>query len=686
MSVFRDSRTRKKYGEIIPKKYHRKDIKAIAHYCFLFFDQFRGSAYGTDNSFRHSQGFGYKRPYDQGIFGYYNAEATWTQYAKQRKKGHIKYRWDYGFNASAVKQIYYAEITYTGKMTTEKKTVDTGHGDQDRPGAYRPTTYIYNIPIYTLKFYQAEIEEDLDSDDGSSVWNKINGIPIYYVKLADYKYEETCECSLDGDGNVNHVSDWTHYYRASYKEDGDELNGIITYEDPAKTLKIQSKRLVTLRETSEIFFCGMPLMCNTQYRNKMAEYVSGYTDDNTDTTTIHQTERYKLPKYLYLAAKDGKIRVPLQNGQLVDYDTAAKYMQFGSLHHANNLDTTPIYPKDSVLSATTPTYVVAVDLESLEYYFENTTFHYYHKIDADNYEEIRIKNYNVNWRINQNEGSEHFADSCSPLAPSPMSYIPVCPDLLSKLSFYENLTLALYSQGLYVSYWKSEKKSGWVMTRGIFFTVVGIIIVVVLCVAQQYHLAALVAQGVVTAATAAVISCLLITSMILSIMSMVMPSGPGKTIFAALAVVTGALASSFMNAGAISLSAISIPTAIEIGCSLATVVFDMVYANKQSNLSEQQSANQSAYESATDVLSEKTNSMLGGASVSSTGLANTYSGMQTIAGLNCDEVTDLMVSSNYVGDLVYASMDLDLDVFRKVTNGTGYGLYNFEKLWNEGSL
>ncbi len=704
----KNRRSSRKYAEIQPKKYRIRDIKAIAHYCFLFFDQFKGSKNGKANSFSHTQGTGYKRPADQGIFGYYDAKCSWTQYSKERKTGAMKRRWWYGFSANEEQEIYWSEITFTGRYEQVEYSYTESYEDENHGTISTIHTWYVAYPIYLVKTYGALVESDLDSTDGYSVWDELDGIPVYYAQLDNIESYEEDNRPVDGDGNhyipVN--GSVTNGYTYTYDYVGEDKNGIITTTNPTEKLKISSKYLISIKETTEINMCGMPLTRNNiYYQDFITRYPDVSEDDGFHTVDPSYTKTY--PKG-YLVATDGKVRVPLTSeAKTTPYNVAKDFLTIKDGYSKGksgiksdmlitDADPAPeVYPEGILLDKDKPTYVCAVDLESLDYYFESTTFSYYHKIDQFSYEVIKVKGFSTNWAINQNKGDQHYANAMSALAPSSFTYIPICAKLTHKLSFYEAMTVNYYASNIYMSFWISQKVSGWVRSRGTFFTIVGIIIIIIVTVLTAGQLTPIVAAGFAAAATAADVAAAtvagiflgtLIAGALMSVIGLLLPNDSGikkymLTIGAILMAVGSAGTSSIVNGVAF----LNASLVISVGCSLANLVFDIVYDQKNKGISEQQSANTNAYNSANTELTNKMNSLTGGASISSTGLASTYSS-QIACGLDSDEVSDLMVSTTYPQDIVYASLDLDLGVFTTITNGTGYSLYNFENLWNKGEL
>lgn len=703
-------RSSRKYAEIQPKKYRIRDIKAIAHYCFLFFDQFKGSKNGKANSFSHTQGAGYKRPADQGIFGYYNAKCSWTQYSKERKTGAMKRRWWYGFSANEEQEIYWSEITFTGRYKQEQYSYTEVFENEDTGDTYTTHTWYEAYPIYLVKTYGALVESDLNSTDGYSVWDELDGIPVWYVQLDNIEEYEEDNRPTDGDGNkyipVN--GSVTNGYTYSYDYVGEDKNGIITTTNPTEKLKISSKYLISIKETTEINMCGMPLTRNNIYYQT---FVTRYPDVSEDDGfhTVDPTYTTSYPKG-YLVATNGKVRVPLTSeAKTTPYNVANDFLTIKNGYSTGvagisgtrpNVDIEPkpapeVYPDGILLDKDKPTYVCAVDLESLGYYFESTTFSYYHKIDQFSYEVIKVKGFTTNWAINQNHGDQHYANAMSALAPSSFTYIPICAKLTHKLSFYETMTVNYYASNIYMSFWISQKVSGWVRSRGTFFTIVGIIIIVIVTIITVGQLTPYVIAGFAAGASAAAAAegvaaaiaiGAMITGALMSVIGLLLPSDSGiKKYMLTIGAILMAVAGSYTNTLVKGVAFLNASLVISVGCSLANLVFDIVYDQKNKGLSEQQSSNTNAYNSANTELTNKMNSLTGGASVSATGLASTYSS-QIAYGLDSDEVTDLMVSTTYPQDIVYASLDLDLGVFTTITNGTGYSLYNFENLWNKGEL
>ena len=692
-------RSSRKYAEIQPKKYRIRDIKAIAHYCFLFFDQFQGSKNGKANSFSHIQGTGYKRPSDQGIFGYYNAKCSWTQYSKEIKKGALKRRWWYGFSANEEQEVYWSEITFTGKYEQVKYSHTESYEDEDHGTIATTTTWYVAYPIYLVKTYGALVESDLDSTDGYSVWDELDGIPVYYAQLDNIESYEEDNRPVDGDGNpyipVN--GSVTNGYTYTYDYIDEDKDGIITTTNPTEKLKIRSKYLISIKETSQINMCGMPLTRNNiYYQDFITRYPDVSEDDGFHTVDPTYTKTYPEG---YLVATDGKVRVPLTSeAKTTPYNIAKNFLTIKDGYSKREVGSSgtgeapEVYPDGILLNKDKPTYVCAVDLESLDYYFESTTFNYYHKIDQFSYEVIKVKGFSTNWAINQNHGDQHYANAMSALAPSSFTYIPICAKLTHKLSFYEAMTLNYYASNIYMSFWVSQKVSGWVRSRGTFFTIIGVIIITIVTIVTVGQLTPYVtaafAAGVASleAVGAGLLIAATVIGALMSVIGLLMPSSSGAkkymlTIGAILMSIGFAGTSSLVNGAAF----LNASLVISIGCNIANLVFDIVYDQKNKGISEQQTANTNAYSSANTELTNKINSLTGGASVSATGLASTYSS-QIACGLDSDEVSDLMVSTTYPQDIVYASLDLDLDIFTTITNGTGYSLYNFENLWNKGEL
>lgn len=405
----------KHFAEINRKKYKPMGIKAIAKYCFNYFNLYRGTFGGKTITVQQNEGYNYR------------ATHSWKQYKKKKHSGQAKYRYCYDWTATKAQTTYLYEITYTGKMLGV---------DQ------------FNFcPIYLVKKYECQIESDFDEDSTTTIYDSISGIPIY----AKY-YECTEEYKL------NIIIGVDSQAKFDYKET--KRIGTVTYTKP--TLNITMKRLYSIKETTSIS------ESNIAFANAYisSPYTDTYTikDNDGDDEVHYETSFYK--KGNYCTSKDQIVTAIFDTGSRVDlleYSTKELYLYYKTTHgiivdnHKGEIRTDLSYDTftESLFPEKGTTYIILKNDDDWE--GERIIFRYFHNINQWEYEEIRVEDYNIDWVVNPREGGQHKAGSLSCLAPDGNSFLPMVIDVIQKLSFQDALVVYQYSSKEYWSYWMKKK-------------------------------------------------------------------------------------------------------------------------------------------------------------------------------------------------------------------------------------
>ena len=448
------------FAEINRKKYKPMGVKAIAKYCFNYFDLYRGTSNGKTITVQQNEGYNYR------------ATHSWKQYKKTRHAGRAKYRYCYDWTATKAQTAYLYEITYTGKMqVVATKDISTTY-DKDTGEStdhFKGWNAVFR-PVYLVKKYQVQVESEIDND--KTVYEAMSGIPI----TAKY-YEQTTEYNA-GSG-VN----------AEYKLVKTERNGTIGYDISA--LNITMKRLYSLKETTEIDAANITVAGELL----STTYVSGtnYDGDGNVIGYYYKT----ITKGTYCTDKTSITTAIFDKGldvSLLDYNAEVLDISADEYHnYSEDNDPTGIIRTDqsysnfekSLLPEKGKTYIVVANDDDWE--GERIIFRYFHNINKWQYEEIRVEDYNIDWVINPREGGQHKAGSLSCLAPDGNSFLPMVIDVVKKLSFQDALVVYQYSSKEYWSYWmkKKIKVSFLNFVISIFFTG-GIALIVAACSSSAY--------------------------------------------------------------------------------------------------------------------------------------------------------------------------------------------------------
>ena len=435
------------FGQIVPKKYKTCTQKAIAKYCFKFFDMFQGTSTGKEVSILQTHNT-------------YHATHTWKQYSKETKSGKYKYRYNYDFSATIGKTMYFYEIEFTGKYEPRCKAVYTGGSTPDAGGGGGGGSRfshweVYYYPIYAIKKYQCQCESSIDNDE--NIYEKLNGIPIY----TDY-YEQQ-----DNSESYDQRTRYTY----SYKET--KLTGRVLNSNPVEQLNVTFKRLISMKETSSIeesniLFAGAELTCKEWAYKKQDD------GDGHDTSYWYQTD-YTIKGYC--TSKDCITTVAYDAYDIVDDSKAnlrnIKYSFEDIYYDDTRLDDGTLKYRDknnpptirtdisyepwtkTLFSETGKTYIALVNDD--DYEGERIVFAYYHKLSSTQYERIRIEDYSVDFVVNPYEGGQHKAGSLSCLAPDGNSFLPIVLDVIDKVSFYDAYIITRYASKQYWSYWMKKK-------------------------------------------------------------------------------------------------------------------------------------------------------------------------------------------------------------------------------------
>lgn len=444
------------FAEINLKKYKPKGMKAIAKYCFNYFNQYQGTSGGKTISILHQQGYNYR------------ATHSWKQYKKEIKSGNYKYRYAYEFSATLAKTMYFYEIEFTGKYEPRCKAIYTTSYDKDSGTTSLEWSHweVHYYPVYLIKKYQCQIEQAIDSDE--NIYDKISGIPIY----TDY-YEQQ-----DRGERYPQMNRYTY----SLKET--QLTGKVLNKNPAEQLNITMKRLVSIKETSSIeesniLFAGAELTCK-----EWGHYTD--TDDDGRSYSYWQQDDYTIKGYC--TSKDSITTVAYDAYDIVDdskanlrnikysfediyYDDTYKegsstYIKKYKYTDKDNpptdiktdIDYNPwtksLFPENGKI------YIALVNDDDWE--GERIIFSYYHKLNEFKYEKIRVEDYNIEWVVNPREGGQRKAGSLSCLAPDGNSFLPIMLPIAEKLSFQDAVVVYNYSMKNYWSYWiKKKVKMKW---------------------------------------------------------------------------------------------------------------------------------------------------------------------------------------------------------------------------------
>ena len=386
------------FAEINTKKYKPMGVKAIACYCFNYFNLYSGTSMGKKITVRQIQ-------------GNYYATHTWKQYRKTTHAGQYKYRYGYEFSAARASVMVFTDVEYTGKMQCTGINVTTGKRQ------YKP--------IYAVKKYQIQADSSFETDTtGSKV---LSGIPIY-TKFYSMELPESADTSFIGG------------LKPKYEKT--EYTGIVTYQNPMEKLTVSEKRLMKLEETTTI------LLFNITFANATVGTIGTYVTNRDQITTVaigsnigsidpgYDLTSDVLPDY---TAEDLALEADTDDdlGAIV---TGMDYSPF----------TKSLFPEKG------HTYIFNEDDDYYE--GETITLKYFHNINAFQYEEIKVKDYEIEWRVNLHEGGQKKAASLSCIAPDGNSFLPIVVDIVSKkLSFEHALIVYNYSMKGYWSYWVKKK-------------------------------------------------------------------------------------------------------------------------------------------------------------------------------------------------------------------------------------
>lgn len=496
------------FGVINNKTYKKPVIRAIGQYMYKFFDKFTGTPNGKDFTFTHKQGKNY------------NSIQTWTQFKKRKVQGKCNSSWWYDFEYSRTKQFEFVEVEFTGEYEDKYVCERREHGTPDNP-QISYTSYIVSLPIYSIKEYLIEFEENLE-DNTEIEWDY--GTPIYenyYVK--DNKEAETWKYVFEKQVLAGNLSQENPILRNNLTVTNIQCKGIkrttkvrignipfsnITYNVPIvediyntdgdgnvqvigtkgdcfggfvkKGDKIEVGVFEDMNEWIDVDTGEWSEECDINYRN-----VSGKTACPQCTTSYNLEQNHTIialyndqhnPDELYPDAAHPYLPVRIYGEN--ETSTFQYWYRYGLVLYSKR---TPVhvYPEMMALSKEGKNYILYNKTEN--YSGENIVMRYQKKIDENHYYEIMIKNYNIDWRINPYKGKEHKAGSFSCLAPDGIAFIPILPDIVKKSSFLKMVFIWNLSYKQYWAYWKSENVSWWVREgRGIVFSLIFIVLAVVI--------------------------------------------------------------------------------------------------------------------------------------------------------------------------------------------------------------
>ena len=438
------------FAEIDRRKYKPMGVKAIAKYCFHYFDLYKGTTGGRNIGVWQCEGYNYR------------AKHTWRQYKKKKHVGRAKYRYCYDWTATKAQTSYLYEITYTGKMKVCPEAVYTIEYDSHDESyeAFSHWNYYFR-PVYLVKVYQIQVESEID-DDTTSIYEKIDGIPItakYYQQTQAFESTEPDNPWFSGSNED-----------LAYKYIETKRNGTISYTKP--NLNITMKRLYSLKETTEIEVANITIAGKTlksPYNTYETETDGdGHWYETYDGIEYHTKGTYCVDKDSILTSifdKDIDVTLLEYNAKNLYIDKTKEYWKYGQDKENNppsivRTDLPYDIFKESLLPETGNTYIIVQNDDDWE--GERIIFRYFHNINKWEYEEIRVEDYNINWVINPREGGQRQAGSLSCLAPDGNSFLPIVIDVINKLSFQDALVVYQYSSKEYWSYWMKKKiKVSW---------------------------------------------------------------------------------------------------------------------------------------------------------------------------------------------------------------------------------
>lgn len=485
--------------------------------------------------------------------------------------------------------------------------------------------------------YECFIGDEFDEDyDYESVFNKIEGIPIECSDTVKYGNTDPKALGFLRPKITYVPGNWKS---TELTKENIFTMGVVTTENIDDVFPITAKQLVQCEFTTDVGECGIAF---------------SYTLENTK----------QIPKYT--SNKFNKFKCYIVNDELskvvttTEDDPEEKEIEY-STYMSWSVATEPEaeYPSDHIFQKEVVTTIVYRELDFASE--EETGLTYYHRLSSNTYECIKITNPHIEWFINPNLGNQHDGSSLTGLAPDSNMYMPIISDVVKHLSFEESVVVYDYSFKQHWTYWHSENKSWWTRHRGYVWGILQ---------AKIEAIGILFAFGEYGDPLAVIIATIYFCLRVWQIFDQDAPKwvSVAVTVIQLAGVIYSGVSS--IAAGGGSISAVD---ALMIGANVVSIVFNVCFSLQQQKYNDMLSSEQQEYKEKSTTLQNTVNLNTNSSGNIAT-LANTLT-HGVACGYEFSTITDMMRTVIYPSELVYATMESDLDVYVTITNGTAGVLY-----------